>query len=106
MKGYVYILKCNDNSYYTGSTNNIEKRFWEHQNFEGAKYTKNKLPLELVYIEEFEKIEEAFYREKQIQGWSRLKKESLIQQNYDKLILLSRNYTEFGTILNTEKREE
>ncbi|MCB1143826.1 MAG: GIY-YIG nuclease family protein [Leptospiraceae bacterium] len=95
MKGYLYILKCGDNSYYTGSTNNIEKRFWEHKNFEGAIYTQKKQPVELVYLEEFEKIEDAYYREKQIQGWSRSKKEALIQQNYEKLILLSKNYTEY-----------
>ena len=95
MKGYIYILKCSDDTYYTGSTINIEKRFWEHSNFEGANYTSKRLPVVLVYLEEFDKIEEAFYREKQIQGWSRAKKQALIQKNYDKLVLLSKNYTEY-----------
>ncbi len=96
MKGYTYILKCSDNTYYTGSTNQIEKRFWEHENFLGANYTKKRLPVELVYLEEFEKIEDAFIREKQIQGWSKAKKEALIYGNYDRIVELSKNYTEFG----------
>ena len=90
MKAYVYILKCNDGSYYTGSTNNLERRIMEHQNGEGANYTKKRLPVKLVYFDEFQTIKEAYYREKQIQGWSRKKKEALIQGNYDKLKELSK----------------
>ena len=89
MKGYVYILRCSDSSYYTGSTKNIETRLYQHQNGEGAKHTKTRLPVELVYVEEFERIDEAFYREKQIQGWSRKKKEALIADDFDKLSHLS-----------------
>ncbi len=96
MKGYVYILKCSDGTYYTGSTINIERRFWEHSNFGGAEYTRHRQPVELVYLEEFDKIEEAFYREKQIQGWGRAKKEALIRNNFDDLITLSKNYTEYA----------
>ena len=69
MKGYVYILLCSDDTFYTGSTNNIERRFNEHQKGFGANYTKNRLPVKLVYIEEYERIDLAFYREKQIQRW-------------------------------------
>ncbi|KJJ40062.1 GIY-YIG nuclease family protein [Aequorivita vladivostokensis] len=78
MKGYVYILKCSNNLYYTGSTNNLEKRVSDHQNGKGANFTRKHLPIELVYYEEFAQIDQAFYREKQIQGWSRKKKEALI----------------------------
>ena len=78
MKGYVYILKCSNNLYYTGSTNNLEKRLSDHQNGMGANFTRKHLPIELVYYEEFAQIDQAFYREKQIQGWSRKKKEALI----------------------------
>jgi len=85
MTGYTYILKCNDDSYYTGSTNDIDARLWQHQNGEGANYTKKRLPVELVYLEEFNRIDDAFYREKQIQGWGRKKKEALISENYEKL---------------------
>jgi len=78
MKGYMYILKCADGSYYTGSTTNLERRLSQHQLGEGANYTKKRLPVELVYFEEYSRIDEAFYREKQVQGWSRRKKEALI----------------------------
>jgi putative endonuclease len=78
-KGFTYILECADGSFYTGSTKNLEKRFWEHNNGIGANYTKKRLPVELVYYEEYSRIDEAFYREKQIQGWSRRKKLALIE---------------------------
>ena len=78
MKGYTYILLCSDGSYYTGSTYDLDKRLAEHQAGEGAKHTRNRLPVKLVYHEVFDRIDEAFYREKQIQGWSRIKKEALI----------------------------
>jgi predicted GIY-YIG superfamily endonuclease len=79
MKGYMYILECSDGSYYTGSTNDLERRLAQHQNGEGANHTKKHLPVKLVYFEEFQRIDEAFYREKQVQGWSRKKKEALIK---------------------------
>jgi len=85
MTGYTYILKCNDNSYYTGSTNDIDARLWQHQNGKGANYTKKRLPVELVYLEEFDRIDDAFYREKQIQGWGRKKKEALIKGVFEEL---------------------
>lgn len=78
MKGYMYILECSDGSYYTGSTIDLERRLQQHQNGEGPNHTKKRLPVTLVYYEEYERIDEAFYREKQIQGWSRKKKEALI----------------------------
>lgn len=84
MKGYTYILLCSDGSYYTGSTNNLELRLKQHQNGEGANHTKKHLPVVLVYYEEFSRIDEAFYREKQIQGWSRKKKEALISRSLTK----------------------
>lgn len=85
MKGWMYILKCSDGSYYTGSTRDLEGRLYEHQNGLGAKFTKKRRPVELVYCEEFESIDDAFYREKQVQGWNRAKKEALIQEKYDLL---------------------
>lgn len=84
-KGYTYILRCSDGSYYTGSTRNIDVRLYQHQTGDGAVYTKKRRPVELVYVEEYERIDEAFYREKQIQGWSRRKKEALIAGNFDTL---------------------
>jgi putative endonuclease len=80
MIGYMYILECSDGSYYTGSTKNLEKRLWEHENFQGANYTRKKHPSRLVYVEEYPRIDEAFYREKQVQGWSHAKKKALIEK--------------------------
>ena len=79
MKGYMYILQCGDESYYTGSTNNLELRLAQHQAGEGANHTRKHLPVKLLYFEEYARIDEAFYREKQVQGWSRKKKEALIK---------------------------
>jgi putative endonuclease len=95
MKGFVYILLCADGSYYTGSTNDLERRLQQHEAGEGANHTKKRLPVKLVYCEVFDVVC-AFYREKQIQGWSRRKKEALIAEHAHLLPLLSRNYTEYG----------
>lgn len=97
----MYILECADKSYYTGSTKDLDLRVLQHQDGEGASYTKKRLPVKLVYFEEFARIDEAFYREKQVQGWSRKKKEALIEGQHDKLRLLSRNYTEFPPVPST-----
>lgn len=94
MPSYMYILECSDGSYYTGSTKDLEKRLWQHQNGEGSNYTKSRLPVKLVYCEPFDRVEDAFHREKQVQGWRRQKKQALIEENYDKLIEFSKNYTE------------
>ena len=91
-KAFVYILKYSDGSYYTGSTKELALRIEQHQAGFGANYTRKRLPVELVYCEEFERIEQAFAREKQIQGWSRRKKEALIESRYDELPRLSENY--------------
>ena len=84
-KGYMYILECSDGSYYTGSTKYLEKRLSQHQAGEGANHTKKRLPVKLRYYEEYPRIDYAFYREKQVQGWSRKKKEALINCEFDKL---------------------
>lgn len=82
---WMYILKCCDGSYYTGSTWNLEKRLWQHQNGMGANHTKKRLPVELVYCEEFERVDVAFAREKQVQGWGRAKKEALMASDMNQL---------------------
>lgn len=71
-------MKCCDESYYTGSTIDLERRLAEHQSGEGANYTKKRLPVGLGYYEEFNRVDLAFYREKQVQKWRREKKEALI----------------------------
>jgi putative endonuclease len=63
--------------------------------WQGANYTKKHLPVKLVYFEEFQRIDDAFYREKQVQGWSRKKKEALINGCFDRLSNLSKNYTQY-----------
>ncbi|MDR0872874.1 MAG: GIY-YIG nuclease family protein [Prevotellaceae bacterium] len=85
MEGYTYILKCADGSYYTGSINDLEYRLWQHQNGLGANHTRKHLPVKLVYFEEFQRIDDAYYREKQIQGWNRKKKEALIKNMSENL---------------------
>ena len=85
MKGYMYILECSDGSYYTGSTKNLKRRLSQHQAGKGANHTKKRLPVKLVYFEEYPRIDKAFYREKQVQGWSRKKKEALINGMPEKL---------------------
>ncbi len=92
MKGWLYILECSDGSYYTGSTNNLEIRLQQHQKGEGANHTKKRLPVKLVYVEEFDRIDDAFYREKQIQGWRREKKEALINSQHNRLPKLAMAY--------------
>jgi N-carbamoylputrescine amidase len=85
MKAYMYILRCANNTYYTGSTNDLEKRLEEHHLGIGANYTRKHRPVKLVYFEEFVSIEDAFQREKQVQNWNQKKKEALINRNIEQL---------------------
>jgi len=87
-KGYTYLLKCSDDTYYTGSTIDLERRLKEHQKGLGANYTSKRLPVILIYYELYPRIDHAFYREKQLQGWSRKKKEALIRGRHDLLPVL------------------
>jgi putative endonuclease len=73
-KGFTYILQCSDGSYYTGSTKYLYDRVDDHNKGRGANYTKKRLPVKVIYYEEYRRIDHAFYREKQIQGWSRKKR--------------------------------
>ena len=57
---YMYILKCSDGTYYTGSTKDLRHRMLQHQNGEGANYTHKRLPVELVYFEEFSRIDDSY----------------------------------------------
>jgi putative endonuclease len=77
--GWLYILECRDGTYYTGSTNDVERRLFEHQNGLGANYTRKRLPVRLVFCQEFSSISDAFYREQQIKNWSQKKKRALIE---------------------------
>lgn len=75
---YTYIVKCRDGSLYTGWTNNLEKRILAHNEGKGAKYTKSRRPVTLVYYETFKTKEEAMSREYHIKRMSREEKEKLL----------------------------
>ena len=87
---WMYILECADGSYYVGSTKNLEQRLFQHQEGIGAKYTSRRLPVKLVYSEEYSRVSEAFAREKQVQNWSRAKRKALIDGQYESLPALAK----------------
>jgi putative endonuclease len=88
---YVYILKCSDNSYYTGISNDVERRLAEHKEGENPdSYTFSRRPLELVYCEYFTDPKQAIAFEKQVKGWSRAKKEALIAGDWKKIVELAK----------------
>ncbi len=80
MKHFVYIVECRDGSYYTGWTNHLERRLEAHNQGKGAKYTRGRGPVKLVYQEEFSTKEEALRREYAIKQMSRSGKERLIKE--------------------------
>ncbi|MCX7523172.1 GIY-YIG nuclease family protein [Microbacterium sp. STN6] len=86
---FVYILRCSDDSYYVGSTRNLDHRMEQHASGAGSSYTGKRLPVTLVFAEEYNRIDEAYAREKQIQGWSRRKREALIRGEYQRLPKMS-----------------
>jgi len=96
MKGYTYILLCSNGTYYTGSTTNLEQRYQQHVNGNGSNHTRKHLPIKILYYEEYDRIDFAFQREKQIQGWSRKKKEALMNNSIEELICYSKNYSDFN----------
>lgn len=80
-ENYTYIVKCSDGSLYTGWTNNLEKRVKAHNDGNGAKYTKTRRPVELVYYEQFATKEEAMSREYHIKQLTRTQKIKLIKNS-------------------------
>ena len=87
---YVYILKCSDNSFYTGITNNINRRIQEHQEGKDKKaYTYKRRPIFLEHFQKFNYVLEAIYFEKKIKGWTQAKKIALINGDFDMLQILS-----------------
>lgn len=85
---YVYILKCNDGSFYTGHTDNIEKRLAEHQLGNCAGYTAKRLPVKLVFVEVCASRAEALEAERKIKTWNRKKKETLAFEGWQGIIEL------------------
>ncbi len=90
MSFWVYILRCADNSYYTGHTDNLEERIAKHQAGEVEGYTSTRLPVSLLFSEEFPTREEALACERQIKGWSRRKKEALMRGDWIEVSRLAR----------------
>jgi Predicted endonuclease containing a URI domain len=88
---WVYILGCADNSYYTGHTHNLEERIAKNQSGEIDGYTSTRLPVRLLFSEEFPTREEALACERQIKGWSRRKKEALMKGDWAEVSRLARS---------------
>ena len=86
---WVYILECSDGSLYVGSTTDLERRVWQHQNGEGAAYTERRRPVRLVWSAPFDRIDEAWTFEKRVQGWGRAKRLALIEGRVDELPALA-----------------
>lgn len=82
---YLYIVECKDGTFYTGWTNNLEKRLKDHNDGKGAKYTKSRIPVSLVYYEEFQTKEEAMRREYAIKRMTRKEKCCLISSFGEKI---------------------
>lgn len=91
MKTYfLYILKCSDGTFYTGVTNNLERRLNEHEfGIDTESYTYKRRPVTLEFYEEFNDIKQAIEFEKKIKKWSGKKKQALIDKNWDRLKELS-----------------
>jgi putative endonuclease len=84
-----YILKCADGSFYVGSTRDLAVRLQQHESGLGSQYTAKRLPVELVWSAEFDRVDDAYFLEKRIQGWSRAKRLALIEGRFDALPTLS-----------------
>ena len=91
MTFWTYILRCADDVYYTGHTDNLVLRLAQHQTGATGGYTAKRRPVELVWSEMFPSRDEAFAAERKIKGWSRAKKEAMIEGNWDRVRELSRN---------------
>ena len=88
---WTYLLRCSDDSYYVGSTWDLDARVWQHNHSDlGAAYTRRRRPVVLVWSAWFERIDQAYAYEKRIQGWGRTKREALIRGDDEMLPELSR----------------
>ena len=91
---YVYIVQCSDGSYYTGVTNNFDKRIAQHnEGLDPNCYTYKRRPVVLKYYEHFFHIKNAIAWEKQVKGWNRKKKEALFKEDFGKIIQLAKSKT-------------
>jgi predicted GIY-YIG superfamily endonuclease len=88
---WVYILRCSDGSYYTGHTDNLEKRIVEHQAGVSEGYTSTRLPVALMFSQDFSTRDEALACERQIKGWSRKKKEAMMRGDWSEVSRLAKS---------------
>jgi putative endonuclease len=78
---YVYVLRCRDDTFYTGYTTDVERRVREHDAGDGAKYTRGRTPVELVHVESFDSQSAAMSREYEIKQFSKMKKQRLVESS-------------------------
>ena len=94
MSAWLYILRCADGSYYTGTTRDeLEGRIGQHNAGYFGGYTSTRLPVALVFSQHFQRITDAITAERQVKGWTRAKKEALMAGNFDLLPELARRKT-------------
>ena len=101
---FAYILRCSDGSYYTGSTDELEHRVAQHQHGDGSEWTRSRLPVELVWYQEFITREQAKEAEQQIKRWSRAKKRALIAGRFDIVSKLASRSAEGRALRDARKR--
>ena len=101
----MYILECADGSYYVGSTKNLDRRLSERQEGTGSNYVSKRLPVKLVQCEGYDRVDDAFYREKQVQGWTRRKREALINGQPELLPALAKKVFDRSKIKDTSAVE-
>jgi predicted GIY-YIG superfamily endonuclease len=85
---YVYILKCSDGTYYTGHTDNLEKRIAEHTDNTYECYTSSRLPISVVFVQEFASRAEALEAERRIKKWGKRKKDALVYKGWEGIVAL------------------
>jgi predicted GIY-YIG superfamily endonuclease len=90
MQFYVYMQRCADGSYYTGHTDNLKGRLWQHNHGIGSDWTNRRRPVELVWCDTAPTRDEAFAFERRLKGWTRAKKEALIAGDWDRVSWLAR----------------
>ena len=83
-KAYMYVVECSDGSYYTGYTTDVKKRLAVHNSGKGAKYTRARLPVKLIYVEGFASKEEAMSAEALLKRKKRPQKERFLSENQEK----------------------
>ena len=100
---FVYIVECTDNSYYTGVTNNLERRIWEHNSGENQlSYTFKRCPVILKFSQWFQDINQAIEFEKQVKSWSRKKKEALFIEDWEEIKRLAKSKTAIHEFLSSK----